>query len=177
MARRNVLTRVGIPRARGRVSSWSTGPGGTTATQISATSAVLVGSGSTPTIPLTVLRLRGELLIHLDTVGSAGDGYRGAFGVGIASLPAFTAGINSLPTPITEDADENWLYHTYFAVTSPTATLADQTGSTFFRMTIDSKAMRKADVDKVFYAAIEVVETGAAVMTCSFDSRFLNLIG
>ncbi len=158
-----------------RRTSWSLGPGGTTATAISASSAVLVGSGSTPTVPLTVVRLRGELMITM--VGTAGilEGFRGAFGIGIASLPAFTAGVNSVPTPITEEADENWLYHTYFTIMSQLATINGSVAE-IFKMTVDSKAMRKADVDKVFYAAIEVVEVGTAVMDVSFNSRFLNLL-
>ena len=162
-------------RSQRRKTAWSIGPGGTGAGPIASSSAAFVGGGTQPTVDaLTVVRLRGELLLSLVSAVNPLDGFRGAFGVGIVSLPAFTAGIASVPTPITEEGDENWLYHRYFTLFTGDGTEANFFGPSFARIEVDSKAMRMAGVDKVFYAAIEVVEVGSAVMDVSFNSRFLN---
>jgi hypothetical protein len=99
----------------------------------------------------------------------------GAFGIGITQLPAFTAGIASLPTPITEADDENWLFHTFFAVAPPAGgeTWGDS-GSAMLRVEVDSKAMRKMATDKALYAAVEVeAENGTIELAVYFDSRVL----
>jgi len=154
-----------------RKTAWGVGPGGTTATAISSSSAVLVGAGAASTLEgSTVVRIRGELLLTLNTAITALDAFRGAFGIGIVQNPAFTAGINSVPSPITEEDDENWLYHRYFALVAPTNEFV---GNTFARIEIDSKAMRKFDSDRILYGAIEVVEVGDATMDVSFNSRVL----
>ena len=174
-----------MPRLRGlslpvrgrsprRKTAWGIGPGGSTATAISSSTAVIMGSGAASTLEgSTLVRLRGELLLTLITATGSLDGFRGAFGVGIVSNPAFTAGVGSVPTPITESADENWLYHRFFTVVANISTEADFGLSAALRVEVDSKAMRRFDSDKILYAAIEVVETGAAVMDASFDSRVL----
>ena len=168
-----------VSRPARRKSVWGLGPGSTDALSLIASSASIVGSGVAPISDgLTVVRIRGELLLSLENAVTALDGFRGAFGIGDVSLPAFTAGIGSIPTPLAEESDENWLYHRYFtiiAASAPGETWANA-GSPTVRIEVDSKAMRKQDTDRVLYAAIEVVETGAAQMDCSFNSRILDLL-
>ena len=158
-----------------RKTAWTAGPGGTTPTAVSASSAVLVGSGLVPVQEaLTVVRIRGELLCFMSLVTSANDGFSGAFGIGIAELPAFTAGIASLQTPITDVGAENWLYWTAVQCFDSTASLAaGNAGSMVFRTTVDTKAMRKISTNQVLYAAIELVEVGGATLQIHFDSRAL----
>ena len=164
-----------VLRSQRRKTGWGLGPGSTDATPISASGSSLVGLGAGSLQDgNTLVRLRGELLITIITATTALDGLRGAFGIGIVSQPAFVAGIGSVPTPITEEADENWIYHTYFTVlTIAGGEQWGNAGSTVFRQTVDSKAMRKFDADKILYAAVEVVETGAIVADVSFNSRVL----
>ncbi len=91
------------------------------------------------------------------------------------SIQAFTAGIASVPTSITDMDNENWLYHTVFQViagSSAGETWANS-GSPSFRKEVDSRAMRKFGVDKIVYAAFEVIEVGDASADISFDSRML----
>ena len=45
--------------------------------------------------------------------------------------------------------------------------------SAALRFEIDSKAMRKQDIDEGFYAAIEVTEFGTADAQWAFNSRML----
>jgi len=149
---------------------------------VASSTAVLIGSGVSPTADgSTVVRLRGELLLFLTGANSNLEGFTGAFGIGICNLPAFIAGIGSVPTPITEEDDNNWLYHRYLSITA--AGVIDGTASTdqdaissvsgALRIEVDSKAMRKMDTDKSLYAAIEVAEVGTATLQVFFNSRVL----
>ena len=176
MGLRRGNTRLGLGRNQGlrRKTAWGIGPGSSAATAISSTTAVLIGAGAVSTGDgQTVVRLRGELLLTLITATGSLDGFRGAFGIGIVQNPAFTAGIGSVPTPVTEAADENWLYHRFFTIVANISTEADFGLSAAMRLEVDSKAMRKFDSGVTLYAALEVTEVGAAVMDASFDSRVL----
>ena len=157
-----------------RRTAWGLGPGGTGATAISSSTSTFLGAVAVPIVDgITVVRIRGSLLLTLITATGALDGFRGAFGIGVASLAAVTAGINSVPTPITEQESDNWLYHTYFQVIANISAEADFNQATVVRIAVDSKAMRKFPTELALYAAIDTVESGAAVMDASFDSRVL----
>ena len=166
---------VTIPR---RLTSWESGPGGTAVASTSVGTAIILGSAISATVPgLTIVRLRGELMMYMDQAASSNDGFAGAFGIGLASKAAVTVGVGSVPTPIAEDTSENWLYHRYFALKAGFgfAGGADPGGNNQFslRIDVDSKAMRKFPEDLSIYAAIEVVEVGVASLQMHFDSRTL----
>jgi len=160
-----------------RKTAWGLGPGSSAVTQVSATTAVIMGLGAQSTVEgATVVRIRGEFFAALQSVTAVGDGFIGAFGIGIAQVAAFDAGVGSVPTPVAEAADENWLYHRFFSCMSTSS--AGETWangiSNALRVEVDSKAMRRFDVDRVLYASLEVAEIGtAAVMDMTFDSRVL----
>ena len=167
-----------VQGARRRVG-WEIGPKtGTTGAEQSATASgsllATIGSGAT-TDGLTLVRTRGELLIRLSVADAVGSGYQGAFGIGVVTAAAFTAGAASVPTPITEDSWDGWLYHTYFQVLAQSTTLSDGTNalSAVFRQTVDSKAMRKLRLDDVVFAAFEFTETGTSTLSMNFNSRLL----
>jgi len=170
--------RLALPSQR-RKTGWGLGPGQSAVTTITATGSTILGAGSVSTADgQTVVRLRGELLLWLSLAAAAVDGFSGAFGIGIVQNPAFTAGIASVPTPVTEAADENWLYHRFFACKTAElfATGAEPAGRmlpAFLRLEVDSKAMRKFDAGVTLYAAVEVTEVGTATMQVHFDSRVL----
>ncbi len=115
--------------------------------------------------------------MHLTLATAANDGYSGAFGIGIASTAACTAGGGSVPTPITESVSDNWLYHQFFNLKAgfPFATGADPAGNraAFLNIEVDSKAMRKFPPDSSIYASLEVAEVGTAGLEVFFDSRML----
>ena len=169
-----------------RKTTWTGGPssgvdGGpqdvSTSSSVLGTTASLVAEDG-----ITVVRIRGDLSIFLMTAAAAGDGYHGAVGIGIASAAAITAGVASLPTPITEESDPNWMYHRYFSVLAggvidnSAAADADQVNATSAAMhfEMDSKAMRKLSIGQGLYFAVESVEFGAAaVMRFAFNCRLL----
>ena len=157
-------------RAARRLTNWGAGPGGTGAANISTSSAVILGAGITFINAGTIVRIRGEWECFLSSVTSAGDGFRGALGIGLASSAAFTAGIASLPTPITESNWDGWMWHQFFGVHRG---VADISAGSYLRGAIDSKAMRKVSDDFTIFAAVEVVEIGTAALDLFLDSRML----
>ena len=160
-----------------RKTAWNAGPGGITTRAISAPGASFVGQSIQAVGEgLTIARIRGRLSWYLTLATSVSDGFQGSFGIGIASLAAVTAGVGSVPTPITEQGSENWLYWTplsvHGAVVSSTA-LGEETKET---IEIDTKAMRKFPTDLAIYAILELVETGVATADLHFDSRVLAFL-
>ena len=166
-------------------SSWEFGPetsgNGGPQELASQNSAQLAGTAVQPTEDgQTLIRTRGEILMYLKTAGSAGDGFHGAFGIAKVTAAAFTAGAAAVPTPLTEEAWDGWLYHRYFSLLSPSpiavATARQQANSdigTVLRIEIDSKAMRKFDVNESFMGVIENVVHGVATMEWAFNCRML----
>ena len=167
-----------------RSTAWDAGTGGTGTTAITASESVFLGSAVSLVAgvsKLTVVRTRGEFLAFLTQASALDNGFRGAFGIGIASLAAVTAGIASVPTPISDAGSDNWLYHRFFACVTPraltgaTALDVDNVNvvSAAVRYEVDSKAMRIMTDDQALYACVEVVEAGTALLRVSFDSRIL----
>ncbi len=168
-------------------TSWEVGPetAGNGAPQSIVTSlADLAGTAVQATVDgQTLIRTRGELLMWLraPTVNS-GDGFHGAFGIAKATTAAIVAGAASVPTPITEEAWDGWLYHRYFSLFSggpiAVATAAQEALQTnnvtaALRIEVDSKAMRKQDANEGFYAVLQTVIHGDPEMEWAFNCRML----
>ena len=184
MAVRRSSLRVTHPR---RKTSWSIGPRtndnfGSPQAAISTTSSVLATTGAAILADgVTIVRMRGNFRAWLISVNAASTGFACAFGVGLARLPAFTAGMASLPKPFTDEDDELWLYHRYFNLTAGGAIGAAASSDndivnaivSGIDIEVDSKAMRKVDVNDVIYAAIEVQLSGVASMNWAFSCRLL----
>ena len=172
-------TRSGFqPRSPRRNRGWEDGPANVS-TNISGSGSVLasvgaqiLGDGN------TLARVRGLCTFRLHTAAAAEQGFGGAFGIGIANVQAFGAGMASLISPLTGADWDGWLYHRFIDVRSVTGTISDgvNAGSVLNQFEVDSKAMRKLKEDDVIYAAVGVVEEGVAVMRWEFDSRILLLL-
>ena len=162
--------RGGVARSQRRATNWTIGP--VTTPQSLASSEALLGTSFVTGIGgdgLTLVRTRGDMLIYLQSAAAAGDGFAGAVGIGIASSAAISIGVSAVPTPLTEEDADNWIWHEYFNIFAPGimdgTAVADTNlfGPAFVRIPIDSKAMRKVpDEDVGLYMALEVVETGTA---------------
>ena len=93
--------------------------------------------------PLTVIRVRGRLLVQTDQIAASESPF-GAYGMGIVSAEAIAAGVASVPPPYTNNTWDGWLVHGYFA--APTifgSAIGMHNLSQTFEF--DSKAMRKMD--------------------------------
>ena len=99
----------GSPR---RNVSWAGGPQGSFGA-ISATTVALMGNGTQALFDnLTIVRIRGELLLYITTAGGAADeGFRWSFGMCNVSENAFNAGVASVPAPFTDIAWDGWMVH------------------------------------------------------------------
>ena len=165
----------GSRQGKSRRTEWFEGVGGVTPVAFTASSVSLLGSGIITNVgEETLIRTRGLLDIFLKTAGSAGDGFFGAIGIGLVSSAAFTGGIASVPTPITELAWDGWLWHTFFSVHGDQVSGEAARGSGHYRKEIDSKAMRIVEGEMTLYAAAEVVEVGVATMDIFLNTRFLS---
>ena len=169
-----------MPRPRGltrqvqgprRLTNWGSGPGANSEVQVTASSSIIIGSGVTFGAAGTVVRIRGRFGAYLVSFTSAGDGFIGAVGIGLSQRAGFDVGIGSLPTPITEEGWDGWLWHSYFGAHGGVA--AASVGAGLVEIPIDSKAMRKVSDEMVIFAAMEVVESGTAVMNIALNSRLL----
>jgi len=172
-----------LSRSNRRKTAWELGPGDSAAqTPLSATASSLTSGVSFLVDGGTVVRLRGHLVLQLTTAAALADGFHGAFGIGVATLAAFTAGVASVPTPITELAWDGWLYHQFVSIKAGDSVIAagasNEPGqmhsvSAVQRVDVDSRAMRKVNIDEVVYACLEVGEVGTASMAWFFNSRLL----
>ena len=169
-----------------RKVGWGVGPksntSGAAVSGIAATGPFLGLIGATPTSDgITLVRLRGQTDIFLQTSDALNSGFHGAIGVGIATDAAVAVGVTAVPTPITEETWDGWLWHHYFSLTTAGAISAagaalswSGEGESSMRIEVDSKAMRKIAVAETIYCAIEVIEVGAATLSWSFNSRTLS---
>ena len=146
---------------------------------ISTTTPAFLGSALQANIDgLTLVRTRGYFSLRLTLAVSDLDGFAGAVGIGIATLAAVTAGISSVPTPITEQDSEHWIFWQAFEVKAQQLFVAggspglEQHG-VYDKFMVDSKAMRKFNEDDALYACVEMVEVGAATVQIHHDSRML----
>ena len=162
-------------RTQRRRVEWNAGTGGTGLTSGAASGSQFLGATNVPAVGgLTIIRTRGMFDIFLDGPGATdGDGFFGAMGVGIATDAAIAAGITGVPTPITEQSWDGWLYHHFFSIHQGDVSALSGNPSMHQRIEVDSKAMRKLPSDMTMYAAIEVVEIGAATFNAFWDSRVL----
>ncbi len=170
----SVSRRVVVPRRR---KGWEEGPGqiglqaaiSTSNNVIMASGASLLDDGS------TLLRIRGMLTLQLTTATVAPGGFTGAFGINIVRGPAFAVGVSAVPTPITEQGLDSWIFWEAWSVTTVTATIADGVNAVgcTVRIPVDSKAMRKLDLGDVIYATMEFNEIGVSILQSHFDSRVL----
>ncbi len=132
---------------------------------VAASSAVILSSLSI-LVDITILRTRGVLAVGSDQV-AATEFQIGAAGICVVTTAAFTAGIASLPTPVTENSWDGWLWYQSFAqrVVFGTAVGLEPQYVTSYQ--IDSKAMRKVGPDETIVCIAENASASAGLsVTC-----------
>jgi len=159
-----------------RVKTWSLGPENVDLSQ-SGSGAQLWSAGGqlANETQITILRLRGFQKITLLTATAAGDGFFGATGFGLVTNEAFAIGVTAVPSPLSEEEWDGWLFHTYWGVQAAVAAGVDTFG-TSFNLEIDSKAMRKWSDGYTLIGINDVVEKGTAVVEYQGSSRLLALL-
>ena len=144
---------------------------GLTRTAVAASSAVLLGvlnAAALALAPFTIMRSR--LTLHYETDQTAAtERPQGAFGIVVVKEQATTAGIASLPTPVTEPNAEWFVYQGMIAP----FIFGDATGFSPVgtQYEIDSKAARKVGVnEQIAVIAENRVAVGSDV---TMEGRFL----
>ena len=127
----------------------------------------------------TVARIRGEVTLGLESVASAMDGYQSyAVGIGIVTASAFAVGVTAVPSPLTEIEWEGWMWiHSGAALFRQSAAETESSPSSFVRIPIDTKAMRKIHSDEILIGVTELgTEVGSASLEYSARTRVLLLL-
>ncbi len=111
MARRPTIQRRRTPSNK----SWA-GTAATAFVTVPAASKILLGSFSlsNPGIDETLLRVRGMFSFKSDQAANSED-QLGAVGMILVTDTALAVGITAIPSPVTDDDDDGWLVHQYFA--------------------------------------------------------------
>ena len=170
-----------------RQTAWGAGP--KTGTDglpvvISASGVQLGGIAALPTQEgLTIVRLRGEMLVRILTGSSLDEGFFGAVGVGVFTDAALAVGVTAVQSPIAEETWDGWLWHQYVyviaggVVGTGAATTDNQGGlSMSARYVVDSKAMRKLPIDMGLAVVWEGTEQGGSTISWGFNSRTLSKV-
>ena len=122
----------------------------------------------------TLVRARGIGSLNLLTASAVGDGYVGAIGVAKVTTAAVTAGVGSIPTPVTEASWDGWLLHRFF---NCRRSLGVGGPGEHVLMELDSKAMRKVNEDESIVVVAEGTLIGTSTATVSVRLRFLSMVG
>jgi len=151
-----------------RLASAAIGSGKTTGT--------LAGLG-TATAGATMIRTRGQALIHFDPTSIA-DVFLVAFGLGIFNADAFAVGITALPGPFS-DVGWPWVYHKIVLFgPAVSATESEVAIGQNLWVDVDSKAMRKQRENETLgWVAEGSILSGGGTFDIAIASRHLYLLG
>ena len=165
------------PRTSGqrRKVSWEEGPFGTTGGISAPITTIFPTAQQLVLDDLTVIRMRGELVLYLTVAGgAAGEGFRWAFGMCVVTANAATVGATAVPGPLTDIAWDGWFVHDTGQLVTMSTTLSEASEMQQERIKIDSKAMRKTHNTDVIVAVLETIELGAdSTMQAQLQSRML----
>ena len=132
-----------IARRARRATQWIASTVETGATTLGANTAVLDQTFAFGE-KATVIRVRGELYVKSDQLAGT-ENALGAVGMAVVTNQAAAIGITAVPTPITDQASDNWFL--WQPIIGPLE-FGDATGFSFnpyTRYIFESKAMRKVD--------------------------------
>ncbi len=93
-------------------------------------------------LEVTVRRIRGRLMVGSDQVAASED-QLGALGAGIFSATAITAGVASLPDPVTDVGSDVWQLYVHIGQNVQFLTAAGIRPDFLWAYEFDSKAMRR----------------------------------
>jgi len=165
-------------RARRRSVAWAHGPSAadlnlTSSTKVAWTGAIV---GTAAALKRTIVRIRGGGQVILTSGTAIGDGFLIGLGIGLVTEQALTAGVASIPGPLTDIDWDGWMWHTVLDVRLVTATLSDGVNAAMAsaRFEVDTKAMRKWDEGAMAVVGVmEGIESGAGTVDMSCDTRML----
>ncbi len=114
-------------------------------------------------VRVTIARLRGNAFVRMVPDAASSSMILG-LGLIVVDKEAFTAGIASVPSPVT-DPEASWLWHQLYPLGPAVGTEVVNELGTVWQTPIDSKAQRKVRVDEVLAIVAEGLIT-AGTPTC-----------
>ncbi len=157
-------------RALRRRTSWGVGPKGALTFSTSNPVAAFGSTAVALSDGLTIVRIRGELLMYLTVADAINAGYdEVAVGICVVSENAAGVGITAVPTPITDVAWDGWMWMWQGSMKAAVANEFDRGQTSSVRAIVDTKAMRKIKETDVIVA---VAEAGAEATNASLSLRF-----
>ena len=158
-----------------RKTSWNLGPRGALSFTVGDTVSGFPTVSQALEGGLTIVRIRGELLLYLEVVTNPNDGFvQCAAGICIVSENAFGVGATAVPDPRVDIGWDGWMWYWTGSMIGLTATENGELGTAAVRIPVDTKAMRKIkDTDGVIGMFAVGTETGAATLTCRLETRML----
>ncbi len=169
----NYSPSMGLRRGQRRATEWIGSADSTAVSSLAAGAGVLNQSFAFSAEPATVVRTRGSLWVASDQVAATEEPF-GALGFIVVRDAAFSAGVASIPTPITEEGDDGWfLWQAFLA--SFQAGGGTYTGDVnqYVRYDFDSKAQRKVqDGDTV----VVMLENASSTAGLSYFIKFRMLV-
>ena len=162
MARRGFGRGGGVPAPKRQIGNFAIG-GDVDGLAIVAGTAKAQGSfGSVVNeAAVTIVRTRGQLLWSLVDNSGVRQIMHGAFGIIIVSGDAFSAGVASLPGPMS-DSENDWYVWVPFTINTVDGTADDQAIGQTGRVNFDSRGMRKMKFGEINAPVVEVVSDVAA---------------
>ena len=163
--------RIGGPK---RLVSWEDGPEGVTVLS-SVSSTVFPIAVAAIVDGLTIIRIRGELNMALDTTGAVLEGFPLlAAGLAIVSENAAGVGVTAIPSPYTDKHWDGWMWHWSGSMYTVTTAPTDAEGCAVARIVIDNKSMRKFKASDTLVGVIEAgSEVGTAQLQAVLNTRLL----
>ena len=160
------------PVGKKRATTWLASADITSVSSIAAAASILSQSFAFTSEDVTVVRTRGVLYWGTDQEAATERPF-GALGMCVVGTPAATAGVASLPTPITDEDSDLWFLHESVGTD---LRFLDATGvgfNTFREMRFDSKAMRKVVAGETIVVVLENADSTGGVQ---FILKFRMLV-
>ena len=157
-----------------RSTTWGTGVGGGTPANLSGNQTAIIGQGIVPNVEgLTIVRIRGELILQAQAIDAATSSTRITCGICKVTSDAFTAGAGSMPEPEGDVFWDGWMWWSTFGFDFNITTLGLD-GVNCIRVAIDTKAMWKFEVGYTLALIAQVSDSvGATTMGIAAETRTL----
>ncbi len=141
-------------------------------TVLSATQ-VILGVGTAETDPVTIVRNRGEIFVK-GTPDAVADDTVVGLGIIVVSRQAESVGGTSVPGPIA-DPQASWIWHQYVPLSAGTAGITGDDLGSMVRVSVDSKAQRKMNVNEslAFIAELSTAQYSAVSVNGGIRTLFM----
>ncbi len=157
-----------------RLTQWIAIPFGATSVDNSAVLQLKLNASALLLRPFTVIRTHMEINIISDQTAAAED-YVAALGLCVVSDSASTAGVASVPTPITEADSDLWFVHQWMMNGFDFKDATGFQNGIGQRYVIDSRAMRKVNNDQDIVVVAEGDTAGEGALINSAGRMLVKL--